>query len=48
MEFSRIIVGKGEFHMKKSKFSEQQIMAVLKEAQAGLSVTDLCRRYVVS
>jgi putative transposase len=31
--------------MKHTRFSENQIIRILKEAEAGLPVTDLCRRY---
>ena len=31
--------------MKRSRFSEEQIIGVLKEHQAGLSATELCRKY---
>jgi putative transposase len=34
--------------MKKSRFSEEQIIAVLKEHQAGIAVTDICRRHGIS
>ncbi|MET4702278.1 putative transposase [Constrictibacter sp. MBR-5] len=34
--------------MKKSRFSEEQIIAVLKEHQAGIAVTDLCRKHGIS
>jgi len=30
--------------MKKSRFSEEQIIGILKEQQAGLSVAEICRR----
>lgn len=34
--------------MKKCKLSESQIIAMLKEGEAGVAVTDLCRKYQVS
>lgn len=34
--------------MKKSWFSEEQIIAVLKEHQAGVPVADICRKYWIS
>lgn len=34
--------------MKKSKFSESQIVAILKEADAGMLVKDLCRKHGIS
>jgi len=34
--------------MKKSRFSEEQIIGVLKEHQAGLPVSELCRRHGIS
>jgi len=34
--------------MKKSKFSETQIVAILKEADAGLPIKDLCRKHGIS
>ena len=32
----------------KKRFSEEQIIGILKEHQAGLSATELCRKYGVS
>ena len=34
--------------MKKKRFSEEQIIAVLKEAEAGAKVADLCRKHGIS
>lgn len=34
--------------MKKSRFSEQQIVTILKEADAGTKVADLCRKHGMS
>lgn len=34
--------------MKTSKLSEQQIITMLNEAEAGMAVADLCRNYKVS
>lgn len=31
--------------MKTSRFAETQILKILKEAEAGVSVSDLCREY---
>ncbi len=34
--------------MRKSRFSEQQIIGILKEHQAGRGVAELCRKYGIS
>jgi putative transposase len=34
--------------MRKSRFSEEQIIGLLKEHQTGLGAQDLCRKYGVS
>lgn len=31
--------------MKKSKFTESQIVSILKEFESGISAVDLCRKY---
>ena len=31
--------------MKRSRFSEEQIIGILKEHQAGLSAAELCRKH---
>lgn len=34
--------------MKRKRFSEEQIIAVLKEVQAGATIADTCRRHGIS
>ena len=34
--------------MKRSKFTQEQVIAVLKEHQAGAAVADLCRKHGIS
>lgn len=34
--------------MRKSKFSDEQIIGILKEAEAGAAVSDVCRRHGLS
>ena len=34
--------------MRKSRFSEEQIIGILKEHQAGMPVSDVCRKHGIS
>jgi len=34
--------------MKRSRFSEEQIIAILREQEAGAKTADVCRRYGIS
>ena len=34
--------------MKKSRHSEEQIIKILKEAEAGIAINELCRKYGIS
>jgi putative transposase len=34
--------------MKRKRFTEEQIIGILKEAEAGAKSADLCRRHVIS
>jgi hypothetical protein len=34
--------------MKRSRFTEDRIIGILKEHEAGISIADFCRRYEVS
>ncbi|OWU61386.1 hypothetical protein CEJ88_15415, partial [Staphylococcus aureus] len=34
--------------MKKQRFTEERIIAALKEQEAGMKVADLCRKYGIS
>jgi putative transposase len=34
--------------MKRKRFSEEQIIGILKEQEAGVSVSELCRKHGVS
>jgi putative transposase len=34
--------------MKRSRFNEEQIIAILKEQEAGMATAEVCRRHVIS
>jgi putative transposase len=34
--------------MKKIKYSEEQIVGILKEVEAGITVSEICRKYGIS
>lgn len=34
--------------MRRSKYSESQIVGILKEADAGMQVKEICRKYGIS
>ncbi len=34
--------------MKKTRYSEEQIISILREAEVGIAVVDLCRKYGIS
>lgn len=38
----------GDSLIKKSRFTEQQIVGILKESEAGAKTTELCRTYGIS
>jgi putative transposase len=47
LEFSRKLFERTEA-MKKSRFSEEQIIGILKQGEAGVKTADVCREHGVS
>lgn len=43
-----MIIKQKESHMRKSRYSEAQIIRILKEAETGAAVDDLCRQHGMS
>jgi putative transposase len=43
-----VLAQRKDQNMKRSRFSEEQIIGILKEHEAGVSVADLCRKHGVS
>src|SRR4029450_4216204 len=48
MQFEVRLAHNKDQSMKRSRFSEEQIIGILKEHEAGVSVADLCRKHGVS
>ncbi len=44
----RVLLTKQEDEVRKSRFSEEQIIGLLKEAEAGRKVSDLCQEHGIS
>jgi putative transposase len=38
----------GELHMKKTRYTEHQIIQILREAEVGKQTVDICREYGIS
>jgi putative transposase len=42
------LVNQKETEVKKKRYTEEQIIGILREAEAGMSVADVCRKHGVS
>jgi putative transposase len=42
------LVNRKESDVKKKRYTEEQIIGILREAEAGMSVADVCRKHGVS
>src|SRR5690349_19245173 len=47
VEFSHNLCWR-RFCMKKSKYTDSQILSILKQAESGIPVTELCREHIIS
>ena len=48
LEKMRVLLAKQEDEVRKRRLSEEQIIGLLKEAEAGRKVADLCREHGIS
>jgi len=48
LEKLRVITAKGDTEMKTGRFTEEQIIRILKEAEGSGSTKELCRRHGIS
>lgn len=44
----KFVLAQNEHQMKRSRFSEEQILEILKEHEGGVSVADLCHKHGIS
>ena len=48
MRQKKTLILKRQKHMKRTRFTETQIVSILKKQEAGLKVADICREYGIS